>query len=237
MYSIEHLIWDSDFFQKKIYKVNITKDLSYKNLNIALEKVRKSKIDILYLFLHNQEVIKQETLNKYQGHLADEKIIFTKRTNTLLESSHYVTEYDKTTVNPNLLSLAYLSGKHSRFKDLTCFAPGDFEKLYKEWITQSVKKVIADKVFVYVENNSLLGFVTVRKSQKEGFIGLIAVNEDIQGRGIGSALLNQVNNYLFQENIYILHVPTQRKNVIACDFYRKNDFLISSIQNIYHFTP
>ena len=42
-------------------------------------------------------------------------------------------------------------------------------------------------------------------------------------------------NSLIKKGVSELHIPTQKENINACNFYRKLDFKISRIEVIKHF--
>ena len=85
------------------------------------------------------------------------------------------------------------------------------------------------------DHKELLGFISLKKL--EGFlqIGLIAVDEKISRKGIGRKLLQAAQIYANQFNLNQIQVVTQGLNKIACAFYEKNGYSISSRQFIYHY--
>ena len=80
-----------------------------------------------------------------------------------------------------------------------------FELLYSKWIDNSINKEFADKIFYIKESNEFIGFVTVKNSDSFSTIGLIAVSENYQGKGIGRKLLSNVEKYCISENIFLLY--------------------------------
>ena len=90
--------------------------------------------------------------------------------------------------------------------------------------TNSINKKFADKIFYYLLEKEVVGFVTVKNSNDFSTIGLIAVNNNYQGRGIGKQLINIVENYCLELNINELRIPTQKENISACNFYKKLDY-------------
>ena len=63
----------------------------------------------------------------------------------------------------------------------------------------------------------------------------LGVKPEYQRRGIGSKLINYLNNLCIQNKITLLEVATQVENKQANKFYLKNKFQLKSITNIYHF--
>lgn len=75
------------------------------------------------------------------------------------------------------------------------------------------------EIYVYVDNNEIIGFIGMNEIYIEG----IFVNTNSQHRGIGKALLNKV-----KENGKNLTLSVYQKNTNAINFYKKNDFKITS---------
>lgn len=75
------------------------------------------------------------------------------------------------------------------------------------------------EIYVYVDNNEIIGFIGMNENYIEG----IFVNTNSQHRGIVTALLNKV-----KENGKNLTLSVYQKNTNAINFYKKNDFKITS---------
>jgi ribosomal protein S18 acetylase RimI-like enzyme len=227
------LTWDSDFFNKKIGRIEFKND--YLNLVENLEKAFKQQYDLVYVFGHKNTDIPNWILSKFNGKLVDKKILFAAQIEDLqTKNTVEINEFQEK--NGNLLyELAYLSGKYSRFRLDENLEIENFKRLYREWIDKSVSRQIAKKVFVYEENKQIKGMITLEIKEKVANIGLIAVDETLQGKGIGMSLIDACVRYCKSENIITLDVPTQLDNAQACKFYEKCGFTEKSIQNIYHF--
>lgn len=83
-----------------------------------------------------------------------------------------------------------------------------------------VKKVIQNaEIYVYVIEEKIVGFIGLNQNYIEG----IFVDINNQYNGIGTLLLNKV-----KENKNNLTLNVYKKNVNAINFYKKNDFVITS---------
>ena len=230
---IQFLDWDSDFFQKKIGRIDYNRDTDISSL---LKCAKNDNYDLIYTFCTEDIFFDRQILNKFQGSLADRKVIYEKGMITFIEPTNpYVLEYKDSKLDTTLEQLAYESGRFSRFRLDTYFRSEDFFRMYKVWITKSVEKQIADKVFVVTDNDLIKGMVTLRIEPDKGKIGLIAVSEESQGRGYGKMLINACCNELLQQGITTIEVPTQMENKNACLFYERCGFEKKQITNIYHF--
>ena len=110
---------------------------------------------------------------------------------------------------------------------------GKFEELYKIWIEKAIQDNDV-KVFTYIEKNEIVGFVTLSINKDEGYIGLIAVDPNFQGKNIGRQLINKCESFLFENKISKLNIPTQKNNISAVHFYSNLGYSIISEENIYH---
>ena len=83
-----------------------------------------------------------------------------------------------------------------------------------------VKKILPNaEIYVYVLKENIVGFIGINHDHIEG----IFVDSKVQDHGIGSALLNKV-----KENRDNLTLSVYKKNINAINFYKKNDFIITS---------
>lgn len=221
---VEYLSWDSDFFGKKIGKLNASQTLDEQVL-----KRESFGYDLVYLFSDCKINI---DLNE-----VDVKITFLKKID--FSEDQFDIEIENFDINKHsyndLLELVYLSGHESRFKnDKINFSDKLYRKLYKTWIDKSLNSPDT-LVLVSTDIHGINGFITCSVDKIDNKIGLIAVAERSQGCGIGKKLIRTVEEYLNPDSN--LFVSTQEKNVGACRFYQKNGFSINNKTYIYHYAP
>lgn len=229
---IELLTWDTDFFQKKIGRIDYSEDT---DLSSLLQQARSEGYELIYVFCNGSLFLSPEVLEKYNVSLVDRKVIYENNKLITKELGFPLEEYSSMEVNEELEQLAFVSGHYSRFRTDIRFHPDDFYRMYSTWIVKSVSHEIADKVYVIRENNQIRGMVTLKIDKKKGVIGLIAISPLSQGKGYGKALIDACCNELSLRNINILEVVTQMDNTGACRFYEKCGFSVQHITNIYHF--
>ena len=93
-------------------------------------------------------------------------------------------------------------------------------KEYWERNYDFVKDVLPSaEIYVYRIKEEIIGFVGLRNNYLEG----IFVDSNNQAKGVGTTLLNKAKE---SKNCLILHV--YKKNINAINFYKKNDFIITS---------
>lgn len=219
MNTAERLDWDSDFFGYSIGLLHLNDGDFDSKLHLD------QRFELTYVFSD------KEQLHTDLPDCIDIKLNYTKIVDAaLVGTMHPNIEIYEGGMCDDLTELALLSGQHSRFKRDQKLSP-HFAKLYMLWIENSLNKKIADAVLVYKESNAIVGFVTLKNAPEHVQIGLIAVSEKHQGKGIGASLLNAIPA-LFSKNEII--VSTQGENEIASAFYQKNGYQLDSKKYIYH---
>jgi dTDP-4-amino-4,6-dideoxy-D-galactose acyltransferase len=149
--------------------------------------------------------------------------------------SDNIKEFSSNKVSYELINLALQSGHMSRFKTDPNFTLEQYEKLYKTWIEKSVTGELADNVIVYLVNNIVVGFITVKLKEPSCQISLVGVDKEYRGRNIGSELINYVKYYGEMKGCVEIFVETQSINTAAIKLYSKCGFRLSSLDRIYHF--
>lgn len=226
---IHRLHWDSDFFNFNIGKcVAIDKNFEEEFLN--------NDYKLIYYFV-NQLPCDFPVLNKniFDIKLVDIKVVFSKKLNNTINDFENISEYDKKKHNySKLILLAKESGNFSRFKLDNNFGQDVFDKFYTVWLENSLNNIIADHVYVYESEGIIKGFITISFREENAVIGLISVDQKYRGENIGSALLSFAENVAKINNISVLEVATQFDNILACNFYIKNNFRIKEQLKIFH---
>lgn len=222
-FQIQKLIWDSTFFGYKIGKVEIKSTLNIKQL---LEAIEKSSYDMVQLF-SNQNL---ESDIKYNP--IDVKLTYSKKVATTTTNNPCIKSVNKD-LDGTLVKLAKEAGIYSRYKTDKNLQV-KFEEMYEIWMNKSLIRELAAEVFAYQNENKTNGMVTINKKLKKAEIGLIAVDNKAQSKGIGTQLLQSVENWALKQNLENICVATQEENYNACQFYEKNKYEISDKTYIYH---
>lgn len=224
---INKLTWDSDFFGYNIGKFTV-ENTQFDEINF---KEESKNFQLVYLF-SNQEINVSDDLK-----LVDIKTTFEKKINTNIVDNKSITSFDSEIhYYEELKELVYLSGTFSRFKIDENFRNNEFEKLYKIWLDNSLDFSFAFQVLVKIIDEKIAGFVTLKEYNNEtSEIGLIAVSNDFQGKGIASELIKKVEYESFIKGYKFLRVPTQYENKPAVKLYLKNGFEIIEKTYIYHY--
>lgn len=230
---IKFLEWDSIFYGKKIYRCNISKELSDDDLSI-LKQLDGELIYIFTLEAHNNYI--SNILEGIGAKLYDKKVYYQKEvpyTHRIYDFDFYFEEAKNFT--KAIEDLALQSGEFSRFK-IDPMLNFKFEEMYSTWIEKSVNKQLADSVLVAKDDNGReVGFISLSKIGSVGKIGLIAVDKEYRGRRIGTQLLKQADNFFHASEMKTCEVVTQLDNYPACALYENNGYLKKSVEYIYHY--
>jgi dTDP-4-amino-4,6-dideoxy-D-galactose acyltransferase len=222
---ITKLIWDSDFFGFEVGK-NIVLNPN----DIDLTKTQPFVLTYLFSL---------EQLGELKDKLVDIKCEYVKAlSNEPKEYMSKIEEFSTTKYTfDEIKEIVYLSGKYSRFRMDKNLKVVDFEKLYTIWFEKSVFKSTLDKckILIIKENETIAGFVTLDfEDDNNARIGLIATNNQFQGKGYASDLIKACERECFNRNIIYLKVATQGMNDAANKLYKKNNFMLQSKTYIYH---
>lgn len=230
---IEHLPWDSNFLCLEVGGFSASKiETIEKSLEIAKSKHYK----LIYLFATADCFLADDFLQKYNGKLVDRKVLYSMElADQTIEHYEQTISYTKTEVTDDLLKLTYECGTFSRFRLDTNFAPEVFTRMYQQWIENSVKGLIADRVYVVKRENETVALVTLKAKNETLQIGLLATAVDAQGKGYGKQLINRTKQTAIDLGLKNIEVPTQYVNKQACRFYETCGFKVKCITNIYHF--
>jgi len=238
MHPYKILDWDSSFFKYKVAML-LLPSYNYIELDSSLQNLKKEQVKLVYWSPENQNNIDEEKVISLGGKLVDIKTVY--RINLDGKSiddfkrDERVMEYSDIVLHPDLLTLAYESGIWSRYKVDENIGKQKFEELYKIWMEQSVAKKIAKTILVTHKGTRLTGMITLGEKEGMGNIGLVAVDAEQRGKGLGFALFQEMFRWFIQHGYKIITVVTQEANVSACRFYEKSGFEKLSAQPFYHF--
>ena len=136
-----------------------------------------------------------------------------------------------------LEAIASVSHTDSRFYNDRGFPREGCDSLYAAWIRRSLEGALADMVFVPVVDGRAAGYVTCKRdaqSSDKGWIGLLGVGPQAQGRGLGGALVRRALDWFQQQAMDEVLVVTQGRNEAAQRLYRRCGFSTNDTRLWYH---
>lgn len=232
---IEFLEWDSNFFGYKVGQIYLqdTQAVSEKYFDKAL----KEGFKLLYVRIVNANILQvwRPFLEKIGGLWVDERITFVKvLSNEVFQPSLNVKNFEEKSSRPEMYALALRSGSFSRFKCDIGFKNNEFERLYNIWVDRSVTKEIADKVLVYEKEGRIVGLLTLILQEKQCKVGLVAVDDNSEGKGVAYELFYEAFHICWQMGVSTIQLVTQGANQKACRFYQKIGFQPQKTEYTYH---
>ena len=229
----KYLEWDSDFFGYKIARLDV-QDITEKEFEVIRLELIKSNIKLAYVFINPDDNNSNYIMTKHKADLVDTKVTFSINIPKDFYPTINISEYNKAIISDEILQLSIQSGEYSRYKKDERFINREYERLYTAWITNSIKKIIADEVLVYNENFIYKGVISLKYNKEVATIGILAVDQTLRNKGIGKQLIYEAFNHAKINGCSNMNVSTQSENKIACSFYRKIGFIINKKTNIFH---
>lgn len=222
---ITRLDWDSEFFGYEIGQIIATgSEIPSENL------LRLSGFKLIY-------IISQNKLRCPFIELMDEKVYLNcEIKKKVLYANNNILQFDPAIhSDKELIDLNLKSGIYSRFNLDKNFSNFEFEKLYNKWITNSMQDNENSEILVKIVNHKIVGFIALKDKNKSIDIQLLAVDPLNRGMGIGSLLIDESKKYTITKGYKSITVTTQLNNTPAMNLYKRNNFSITNINNIYHY--
>jgi len=223
------LEWDSRFFGVRVAQLMVTDTSDCGGLEECLEG---SDADVVYVSVAPAAAeLCRPLLAGLPGGLFDRKVTYAKEVDPAFAAPDPFC-VRATGVSEELLQLAYASGHLSRFFLDPRFRPW-FRPLYAEWVRKELREADS-RVFTLSDDHPMLGMVTASVKDGIGRIGLLAIAEGSQGRGLGMRLVRHCEAHYASQSARRCEVVTQKANVAACRLYAKAGYTIASEQDIWH---
>jgi dTDP-4-amino-4,6-dideoxy-D-galactose acyltransferase len=231
--SFTNLPWDTEFFGYRIARVTPESD-ERSAFDRILETINSEQVRLTYFFVSPDAPDLNRMITDSGGLLVDQKLTFSKRPGKHAGYANEITEYQGRGEEKELLELALHAGTYSRFRLDVNFKNGEFARLYQRWLQESLNGTIAFKVLVSRVQGKISGLLTLGVKDDYADIGLLSVDKECSGMGIGTDLVSYADNLACLKQYDKIKVVTQKQNERACRLYRKCGFEVESEVNIYH---
>lgn len=132
-------------------------------------------------------------------------------------------------------SLAGSAFRYSRFH-LDPLIPRQLANRVKtEWVANYFRGQRGDALVVALDKNKVVGFLQLlfNENNKELVIDLIAVDENMRGKGIAAAMIHYADRAFPSHQQMV--VGTQIANISSVRLYEKLGFRLRSAQYVYHY--
>ena len=233
-YDIRYLDWDTNFFNKKSAKLILKKEITDNDLTDIVKRIEQE--DYAFITIENENNIEKNNIliSKLKNtFLADINIQFQKKPDKKKEKCKCVYIENNYKNNQEIIDIAKQAFTYSRFTIDSNLKNGNL--VHVQWAMNSFNK--KEKYFItYNEKSRIIGFILFSISEEDNsiFLELIAVNQNNKNSGIGSKMLDELENFAIDNNIKYINVGTQVNNISAQNFYIKNGFKHKENNSIYH---
>lgn len=221
-FEIEHLPWDSETFGFRVGR--LPAGASDEELLAGVRHARADRFRLLYLAVRHGRPLPPG----FPARLVDRKTTFARPARSHLPET--VPEYPIRPADSGMIALAHHAAQASRYFVDPEFPRDKAEALYRIWIDRSTRREIAGAVFALDRS----GMITVDVREGTGHIGLLAVAPEARGRGIGSTLMRAGENWMAAQGAARFTVVTQEDNTDACRLYRRFQYTVESVVDVYH---
>lgn len=237
---VQVLEWDSQFFG---FPVGRLLELDSTDSTQAIQdSVRKSGCRVVYVgtAVEKPELSEHYILTQVKLHSslreADQWSVLETQPEgeTEVAAPSLVLQPYEGTADESLVQLALQAGWSSRFCVDTRFGRAAFELLYATWIHRSCAQELADVVLTASLGQDRVGLVTAAFNPPTAQIGLIAVQSEARGLGIGRHLIAEVAKLAAASGCERLSVITQAENLPALRLYERMGFQQSQQMHWYH---
>ena len=225
------LPWDSDFFGHRIARVRATQ-LNAQSLEKLLSWCDSERIDCLYFLASagDWQTLRIAEDNGFQ--FVDIRMTLECSLKDSAEQPDGIRVVKPGDILP-MKRLASQSFSDTRFYNDPHFSKQKCDELYAVWLERSCQG-FSDCVLIAEQQGQPAGFITCSLENSEGIIGLIAVDPNSQGCGLGGALVRVALRYFYDHGATCARVVTQGSNVKSQRLYQRCGFVTRSVELWYH---
>lgn len=237
MHYFQLLNWDTEKLGIKTAKILPTR-LDSPVLLEQLAQLKEQGVKLVYWASESTDAASQQAAEQARGVLVDYKLTYYCNLETLDPAQLHnngIESYDQQFPDQQLEKLAIEIGKYSRFGQDPHLTSSQMEAIYKAWLLNSTKRIVANAVLVVKDKEKIIGMVTLTEKDKRGDISLIAVDPDYRGQQLGKRLVHAAQLAFMQAGYTISQVVTQQTNTAACHLYESCGYRPEKLEHFYHF--
>ena len=236
MHNTQLLDWDSHILDLSVAKI-LTTPLATQQLAALLQTLKTQGVTLVYWLIDSTDTLSQQAAQDCGGFLADEKLTYCLDLMALppLPADKEVEPYSAPTANAELEAIAIEISQFSRFANDPKLSAEQVSKLYKAWINNACRKIVAKAVLVIKKQASIAGMVVIDEKQSRGDLSLVGVVPAYQGQGLGKRLVHAAQHWCLEHNYFISQVVTQKTNPKACRLYESCGYQLEKEEYFYHF--
>jgi len=223
--------WDTNFFGFKVVKV--LDDFLDRETKLKLKSLYEEKTELIYYTSKDSNFAEFEN-PFYDISLVSTRVPIIKKMTNSTKIHPNISLYNELPPDESLISLARSAGEHGRFGKDSRISEQVFNQIFQHWITNSIKKVLAEEVIVYKENGKIIGFATIKTEGNKGYAPLLAVDRSFEGKGVSFALMRAVETRLVEHGCDHVMSGTQEINKKALAIFKRYGTESQPPEYIYH---
>jgi ribosomal protein S18 acetylase RimI-like enzyme len=231
-----YLDWDSEFFDKRVARLNRSRLLGSEILEM-LAWCDAHRIDCLYFLADADDAETRRLADQHNFLEVDMRLTLARPITpddqqSALQMDSRVRLARESDL-PVLRGFARTLHYDSRFYFDRRFERSKCDLLYETWIEKSCRDR-AQTVFVCEVDGQAVGYIACRSGAEETQIGLLGVAETHARTGLGKALVQRFLSWSAQQGAQRATVVTQVRNTAAQNLYQNCGFLPAFLQRWYH---
>ena len=202
---------------------------------LSKAKIIKKNTLITWKIKYDKKVDLINKKNDSKFKLIGQNVIFSKNINIKNISPNINLDFEvsKKKDEQKIINICLKNMKSSRF-DLDVRIPRiKVKKIRVNWISSYFLKLENKFIYSVLFKNKLVGLLCVLKKKKNIIIDLIAISKKYNGKGFGSAIID--NLQLQFPKLKNIIVGTYKENKKAMLFYKKYGFKEIKTYNVFHY--
>ncbi len=221
--------WLSSQLGYASYNIN---NISNKDFNFFKYRSRNILISI-----KSNKKIKNTILKKKKIKLIEINLTFFKNSKKKFFQSNYFKNIRLANIldKKSILNIAKNSFIKSRFFQDKNINRKLARKIKYNWILNFFKEKRGEYLIISEFKKKVVGFLLVLKNKKDYIIDLIAVKKNYQNLGLGTKMIEFLENKVLKLDKARIYVSTQSSNSESVKLYVKNNFKLKYKKYVYHF--
>jgi len=229
-----YLEWDSQFFQRRIARLNRHR-LDHSTMAECAHWCRHHRIDCLYFLADSNDLETPRLAEANDFHLTDIRMTLGR---VVVPEDFAPNSFDgfRHAREDDLRALRAIA--QTSHHDTRFYFDGHFEQekcdlLYATWIENSFRG-FAQAVLVAEADGEPAAYLTCHLNDQASQIGLVGVGEGHRGKGLATKLVRAFLSWSREQGARRALVVTQGRNLPAQRLYQRNGFITSSMDLWYH---
>jgi dTDP-4-amino-4,6-dideoxy-D-galactose acyltransferase len=229
-----YLEWDSQFFQRRIARLNRHR-LDQATMAECALWCRQHRIDCLYFLADSNDLETPRLAEANDFHLTDIRMTLAR---VVVPEDFAANSFDgfrhaREDDLRALRAIAQTSHHDTRFYFDGHFEQENCDLLYATWIENSFRG-FAQAVLVAEADGEPAAYLTCHLNDQASQIGLVGVGEGHRGKGLATKLVRAFLSWSREQGAPRALVVTQGRNLPAQRLYQRNGFITSSMDLWYH---